>query len=114
MAMNRRGLLTVVLAMGLVGCGGGGGGDDGGGGGSADLYDAYNKVSQGQTYEQVRDIVGYAHNNGQIETSDFIRYDWIANKNTLDVTILVVEIKKGAGVSSKAVGGPKGNFALQY
>jgi hypothetical protein len=107
------GLWMVVAMLGLAACGGGGGGSDGGGG-SADLYDAYNKVSQGQTYEQVRDIVGYDNNNGKIETSDLVRYDWIANKNTLEVTILYVEIRKSGGVSGKAVGGPKGNFVVQY
>lgn len=116
MGMVKSGLMAAVLAMGLVACGGGGGGGDGdaGGGGSSDLYDAYNKVAAGQSYEQVRDIVGYGNNNGQIEGRDFIRYDWIANKNTLEVTILYVEIRKGGGVTSKAVGGPKGNFVVQY
>lgn len=113
MGMVKSGLMAAMLAMGLVACGGGGGGDAPGGG-SADLYDAYNKVAAGQTYEQVRDIVGYDNNNGKIETRDLIRYDWIANKNTLEVTILYVEVRKGGGVSSKAVGGPKGTFVVQY
>jgi hypothetical protein len=114
MGMVKSGLMAAVLAMGLVACGGGGGGGDAPGGGSSDLYDAYNKVAAGQTYEQVRDIVGYDNNNGQIETRDLIRYDWIANKNTLEVTILYVEVRKSGGVTSKAVGGPKGNFVVQY
>ena len=114
MGMVKTGLMVGVLAMGLAACGGGGGDGDTPSGGSSDLYDAYNKVGAGQTYEQVRDIVGYGNNNGQIETRDLIRYDWIANKNTLEVTILYVEVRKGGGVTSKAVGGPKGNFVVQY
>ena len=113
MGMVKAGLMAAMLSIGLVACGGGGGGDSPGGG-SSDLYDAYNKVGAGQTYEQVRDIVGYDNNNGKIETPDLVRYDWIANKNTLEVTIFYVEVRKSGGVSGKAVGGPKGNFVVQY
>ncbi len=113
MRMMKWVLMAAFLAVGLAACGGSGGGDSSGGG-SSDLYEAYNKIAPGQSYEQVRDIVGYAHNNGQQQVQDLTRYDWITDKNTLNVTILYVEIRAGSGVVGKAVGGPKGTFSITY
>jgi hypothetical protein len=109
-------MAAALVVMTLVACGGGGGGSapDTGGGTAVDLYAAYDEIGPGMSYDQVRDIVGHAHNNGQIDASDRIRYDWIAHKNTVNVTIMYVEITRGGGVIGKVVGGPKGNFSRSY
>lgn len=105
-------MAAALLAVTLVACGGGS--DGPGGGPGDDLYAAYEKVGPGMSYDQVRDIVGQNHNNGQDETPEWVRYGWIENKDNANVTLLYVQIKRGGGVRGKFIGGPKGNFSRSY
>ena len=58
--------LTLAVCFSLTACGGGGGGEDTP---TIDLYSAYTSVSQGMTYQQVRDVVGAGRAQTQLGRS---------------------------------------------
>lgn len=82
---------SAAYALTLAACGGGGGDGDTG----TSLSAAYEKVGQGMTYSQVRDIVGYEYNAGRQEVSDEITYQWKAGEGTQKPEILSVRTTSG-------------------
>lgn len=108
--LSRRRALVIMsvsaLAFGLTACGGGGGGSDTAAG---DLYAAFDKIDQGMSYEQVRDIVGYEYNDGKDDyQGNEVHYKWVSGKGTVEVTVLSVHISNGR-CNAKIVVGNKGN-----
>ncbi|MBL8388163.1 MAG: hypothetical protein JNK17_08120 [Hydrogenophaga sp.] len=99
-------LAVSATALGLSACGGGGGGSDSADG---DLYAAFDKIDQGMSYEQVRDIIGFDYNAGK---DDFrgtrIDYKWESGKGSSQYTVLSVTLDNGR-TSGKIVVGYKGN-----
>jgi hypothetical protein len=71
-------LLMVLASAFLVACGGGGSDTvtGGGGDGSTDLVAVYDKVTAGMNYEQVKALVGYAHNGGESLGASVNSYTW--------------------------------------
>lgn len=95
-----------AISFGLAACGGGS--DSPTDSANGDLYLAFEKIDQGMSYEQVRDIVGFEYNNGKDDFTSEVHYKWGTGKGTASYAILSVTITK-SGVKAKLVGGYKGN-----
>ena len=84
----RRNFCLAVSAMAvaaLAGCGGGSGGDT-----SPDLSAAYDQVTQGMSYAQVRNIVGFEYNNGKTGPSSEVTFSWTDKTGTAATQFLSV------------------------
>lgn len=77
--------LGVAAAAALAGCGGGGGGDS-----TPDLSAAYDAVTQGMSYAQVRDIVGFDYNAGRNDSVSEVTYSWTDKAGTAATQFLSV------------------------
>lgn len=93
--MKRRLFAGFVLAVPffLTACGGGGGGEETP---TVDLYSAYTSVSQGMTYQEVRDVVGVDYNAGKQDYGAEVTYAWQVGKGTNKPEILTVQFRNGA------------------
>lgn len=99
-------LAVSATALGLSACGGGGGGSDSADG---DLYAAFDKIGQGMSYEQVRDIIGFDYNAGKDDIQGrHISYKWESGRGSAQYVLLSVTIENGR-TTGKIVGGYKGN-----
>jgi hypothetical protein len=93
--------LMVLASAFLVACGGGGGSDTGtGSAGSANLLAVYDKTTAGMTYEQVKALVGYAHNNGDTISGTSTAYKWSSGSGT-GLELLQVSFENGGGARLK-------------
>lgn len=77
--------LSLASAVLLSGCGGGGGG-----GTEPDLSAAYDAITQGMTYAQVRDVVGYEYNAGRNGSASEVTYSWTDKAGTAATQFLSV------------------------
>ena len=107
--------LMVLASAFLVACGGGGSDlvTGGGSGGSSDLYAAYDKINGGMNYEQVKAVVGYAHNAGEDNFSSIngkITYKWGSGSSA----ILAVTIHNATGATAKIIAGTTGNKSQTF
>jgi hypothetical protein len=114
---------VVLSASFLSGCGGGdaldsltgGSSGSGGSGGpnSDQLYAAYDKIEEGMSYEQVKNIVGYENNAGKSENTYQISYHWQTDGGVGYFTQLIVTID-AAGTQYKLVSGNRGLSSKSY
>lgn len=92
-------LAMAVSAALTAACGGGGGdGDDevaGGGGRAGSLEEAYDRVQRGMTYDQVVQLVGFAHNGGESKVADKVDYMWHVDHMTTKTQTLIVVFRNG-------------------
>jgi hypothetical protein len=104
-------LLMVLASAFLVACGGGGSDPvaGGGGSGSVNLNAVYDKLTRGMTYDQVKGLVGYAHNGGEQASSSGTNYKWNSGQGTVAYCILSVEIGGGGATSAIYVGACDGS-----
>lgn len=77
--------ITTSTAALLAACGGGGGG-----GTEPDLSAAYDSVTQGMSYAQVRDLVGFEFNAGKNEAPSEVTYSWTDKPGTAATQFLSV------------------------
>jgi hypothetical protein len=100
-------LLMVLASAFLVACGGGGGDPITGGGStgaSTNLNAVYDKLTRGMTYDQVKGLVGYAHNAGEQASSSGTNYKWSSGEGTATYCIMSVDIGGGGATSAIYVG----------
>lgn len=111
-------LAMAVSAALTAACGGGGGdGDDevaGGGGRAGSLEEAYDRVQRGMTYDQVVQLVGFAHNGGESKVADKVDYMWHVDHMTTKAQILLVVFKGGAAYGKTYSNPAKGINRTQY
>lgn len=109
---TRRTFFAMALSTAaLAACGGGGDGDDdvAGGGRAASLEEAYDRIQKGMTYEQVVQIVGFAHNGGEKKMGNQIDYTWIADKGTSKQQFLTGVFINNAAFGKFYAGGTTNN-----
>jgi hypothetical protein len=107
-------LLMVLASAFLVACGGGG--EDpitGGGGGGTNLNAVYDQLTRGMTYEQVKGLVGYAHNGGETSGGQGTNYKWTSGDGTINFCILSVQIGGSGAVSTVYSGACDGTSKLR-
>lgn len=96
-----------AISFGLAACGGGS--DSPTDSANGDLYVAFDKVDQGMSYEQVRDIIGSDYNAGKEDYQGTqIHYKWETGRGSANYVLLSVNFTN-AKVSAKIVGGYKGS-----
>lgn len=112
MHSSRRKLGLLLAGAGtafLTGCGGGGGSDN-----TRDLSVAYDGVTQGMSYAQVRDLTGYEYNAGKIEAPSETTFSWSNNENSQAVQLLTVSFDGAGGANLKIIQTPTRNESLSW
>jgi hypothetical protein len=105
---------SILLAFTLISCGGGDAGDDAAVSAVTNLYTAYDKVTPGMSYDQVKAAVGYGVNSPIEDFGSGTHYTWKIGQGTANHAILSVTTIKGGGVVGKIVAGSKGTISKTY
>lgn len=83
---------------------------------TTELYNAYDVINMGMSYQLARSAIGAEANSQEKvaasasnSSSTQIIYKWEADKGTRFFTVLTLQIDDATGVVRKAITGPSGN-----
>jgi hypothetical protein len=114
MRMLKTFFTSILFAFTLIACGSGGDTDDAAVSAVANLYTAYDKVTPGMSYDQVKAAVGYGVNSPVEDFGSGTHYTWKVGQGTSNNAILSVTTVKGGGVVGKIIAGSNGTKSKTY
>jgi hypothetical protein len=80
----------------------------------SDLYHVYEQITQGMTYNDVKLLIGYSHNNGLHEHGKNQKYQWKADYDETSSSLLGVGFQNSRVISKNVYSTKSGHHSKQY